>query len=56
MQRVIEQLKNLCHIEHTHHRSPTNFVVHLLAKLIAYRHLPHKPSVAIDRFALPSFC
>lgn len=54
IESVIEQLKNLCHIEHTRHRSPTNFVVHLLAGLIAYSHLPNKPSVAIDRFALPS--
>ena len=56
IESVIEQLKNLCHIEHTRHRSPTNFVVHLLAGLIAYSHLSHKPSVAIDRFALPSSC
>ena len=54
VESVIEQLKNVCHIEHTRHRSPTNFVVHLLAGLIAYSHLSHKPSVAIDRFALPS--
>ena len=54
IESVIEQLKNVCHIEHTRHRSPTNFVVHLLAGLIAYSHLSHKPSVAIDRFALPS--
>ena len=56
IESVIGQLKNLGHIEHTRHRSPTNFVVHLLAGLIAYCHLPHKPSVAIDRFALPSSC
>ena len=56
IESVIEQLKNFGHIEHTRHRSPTNFVVHLLAGLIAYCHLPHKPSVAIDRFALSSSC
>ena len=56
IESVIGQLKSLCHIEHTRHRSPTNFVVHLLAGLIAYCHLPHKPSIAIDRFALPSSC
>ena len=55
IESVIGQLKNICHIEHTRHRSPTNFVVHLLAGLIAYCHLPNKPSVAIDHFALPSF-
>ena len=53
IESVIEQLKNICHIEHSRHRSPTNFVVHLIAGLIAYSHLSHKPSVAIERFALP---
>ena len=56
IESVIEQLKNVCHIEYTRHRSPTNFIAHLLAGLIAYSHLPNKPSVAIDRFALPSSC
>ena len=56
IESVIERLKYFCHIEHTRHRSPTNFIVHLLAGLIAYSHLPKKPSVAIDPYALPSFC
>lgn len=56
IESVIEQLKNICHIEHTRHRSPANCIVHLLAELIAYCHLPHKPSVAIEHFALPSPC
>ena len=54
IESVIEQLKNVCQIEHTRHRSPTNFVVHLLAGLTAYSRLPNKPSVAIDHSALPS--
>ena len=52
IESVIGQLKHLCHIEHTRHRSPTNFIAHLLSGLIAYCHLPKKPSVAIDRLAL----
>ena len=54
IESVIGQLKHLCHIEHTRHRSPTNFIAHLLAGLIAYCHLPKKPSVVINRFALPA--
>ena len=54
IESVIGQLKHLCHIEQTRHRSPTNFIAHLLAGLIAYCHLPKKPSVVIDRFALPA--
>lgn len=33
---VNDQLKNLCQIEHTRHRSIANFVVNLLAALAAY--------------------
>ena len=52
IESVIEQLKHICQIEHSPHRSPTNFVVNLLAGLIAYCHRDRKPSTAIDRFAL----
>ena len=54
VESVIEQLKNISQIEHSCHRSPTNFVVNLLAGLIAYCHLPKKPSIAIDDFILPA--
>jgi hypothetical protein len=33
---VNNQLKNICQLEHTRHRSVTNFLVNLLAALIAY--------------------
>jgi hypothetical protein len=46
-------LKNVCQIEHSRHRSPTNFLVHLLACLIAYTHLPNKPSIHLRYLALP---
>ena len=52
IESVIEQLKHICQIEHSRHRSPTNFVVNLLSGLIAYCHRNPKPSIAIDRFAL----
>ena len=48
VESVIDQLKNISQIEHSRHRSPTNFVVNLLAGLIAYCHRPKKPSIAID--------
>ena len=35
VESVIDQLKNISQIEHSRHRSPTNFVVNLLAGLIA---------------------
>ena len=51
---MIEQLNNISQIEHSRHRLPTNFMVNLLAGLIAYCHRPKKPSIAIDDFVLPA--
>lgn len=45
IESVNDQLKNVCQIEHSRHRSPYNFVVHLLAGLAAYCHQPKKPSL-----------
>jgi hypothetical protein len=45
IETITDQLKNVCQIEHTRHRSPFNFVVHLLAGLVAYCHQPKKPSL-----------
>ena len=52
VESVIEQLKNISQIEHSRHRSPVNFVVNLLAGLIAYCHRPKKPSIALDDLIL----
>ena len=52
VESVIEQLKHICQIEPDRHRSPTNFVVNLLAALIAYCHRDKKPSIAIDDLIL----
>ncbi len=35
IESIIDQLKNISQIEHSRHRSPTNFVVHLIAGLLA---------------------
>lgn len=54
IESVIGQLKHICQIEHSRHRSPTNFIAHLLAGLIAYCHCSKKPSIAIEHFTLPA--
>ncbi len=36
IETINDQLKNISQIAHTRHRSPTNFMVDLLAGLIAY--------------------
>ena len=56
IESVNDQLKNVCQIEHTRHRSPYHFMVHLLAGLVAYCHLPKKPSLHLDlaQLSLPA--
>ena len=48
IETVNDELKNICQIEHTRHRSVDNFVVNLTARLIAYNLLPKKPSMNIE--------
>lgn len=52
IESIIDQLKNISQIEHARHRSPTNFVVHLLAELIAYSHQDKKPGLHLDERTL----
>jgi len=54
IETINDQLKNVCQIEHTRHRSPTNFLVHLTAGLIAYARQPKKPSLNLDSFQQPT--
>ena len=49
IETIIDQLKNISQIEHTRHRSPVNFMVHLLGGLIAYCHQPKKPALKIEQ-------
>jgi hypothetical protein len=48
IESVNDQLKNICQIEHSRHRSRFNFLVNLLAGLIAYSYHPMKPSLDLD--------
>jgi IS5 family transposase len=52
IESITEGLKNISQIEHSRHRSPTNFVVHLIAGLIAYSHQDKKPSLHLNERAL----
>jgi Transposase DDE domain len=45
IETINDQLKNQSQIEHSRHRSPVNFVVNVLAGLIAYMHQPKKPAI-----------
>ena len=48
IETVNDELKNVCQIEHTRHRSVDNFVTNLIAGLIAYNLLPKKPQMNIE--------
>ncbi len=48
IETIIDQLKNISQIEHSRHRSVTNFFVNVLCGLIAYCRRPIKPSLGLD--------
>jgi transposase len=47
IESINDQLKNICQVEHSRHRSPTNFVVNTIAALVAYTFREKKPSLNI---------
>jgi hypothetical protein len=46
IETVNDELKNICQLEHSRHRSLANFLTNLVAGLIAYAFLPKKPSIS----------
>jgi IS5 family transposase len=49
IETINDQLKNISQIEHTRHRSVINWMVNLLAGLVAYTHQPKKPSLNLSQ-------
>jgi len=49
IETVNDELKNICQIEHTRHRSFHNFITNLLSGLIAYSFFPKKPSINLNK-------
>ena len=45
IETVNDELKNICQVEHSRHRSFGNFLSNIIAGLIAYSFLPKKPSL-----------
>ena len=48
IETVCDELKNICQIEHTRHRSPEGFIVNVISGLIAYSYLSKKPSLNLE--------
>jgi len=48
IETVNDELKNICQVEHSRHRSFANFISNLVAGLIAYSFLPKKLSISYE--------
>lgn len=48
IETVNDELKNICQVEHSRHRSVTNFICNLVAGIIAYHFLPKKPAIKFE--------
>jgi Transposase DDE domain len=53
IETVNDELKNICQIEHSRHRSVFNFRGNIVAGLAAYTHLEKKPALNLDLSPLP---
>jgi len=49
IETINDELKNICQVEHSRHRSFTNFLSNLISGLIAYSFFPKKPAIKYER-------
>lgn len=48
IETVNDELKNICQVEHTRHRSINGFLLNLMSAIAAYAFFPKKPSIKHD--------
>lgn len=48
IETINDELKNICQIEHSRHRSFANFLTNMISGLLAYSFLPKKPSIKFE--------
>jgi len=48
IETVNDELKNICQIEHSRHRSFGNFLSNLISGILAYSFLPKKPRIKYE--------
>jgi hypothetical protein len=53
IESVNDQLKNVAQIEHSRHRSPLNFMVNLIAGLVAYTYQESRPALDLQPKGFP---
>lgn len=56
IETINDQLKNISQIEHSRHRSFTNFLVNLISGLVAYELQPKKPSLRMNNMLPATIC
>ena len=49
IETINDELKNICHLEHSRHRGTANVLINLLACLAAYSFFPKKPGIKFER-------
>jgi hypothetical protein len=48
IETVNDELKNMCQVEHSRHRSINNFLINTISALTAYCFFPKKPAIKVD--------
>ena len=48
IETVNDELKNICQVEHTRHRSLAGFILNIMSAIAAYSFFPKKPSIKMD--------
>ena len=48
IETVNDELKNICQVEHTRHRSIAGFILNIMSTIAAYSFFPKKPSIKKD--------
>lgn len=48
IETINDELKNMCQVEHSRHRSFGNFITNMLSGLIAYSFFPKKPAIKFE--------
>ena len=53
IETIHDQLKNISQIEHTRHRSLTNYMINIITGLVAYSYQDKKPALDLKTLVLP---
>jgi hypothetical protein len=56
IESVNDELKNICQLQHTRHRSINGFLFNIMSVLAAYSFFPKKPSLNIQMEASSQLC